>query len=259
MELIFLAVSFLASVVGSVCGIGGGVIIKPVLDATGLLPVSSISFLSGCTVLTMALITVSKQLRYGEKNIDVTIGTPLALGAAVGGILGKSLFRYAYLICSDENQVGAVQAGVLAIVTTGTLVFTLLQPRIRTKQIRNLLCCILIGLLLGILSSFLGIGGGPINLVVLVYFFSMETKKAAANSLYIILFSQAASLISTLLTRSVPEFTVFSLLVMIAGGFAGGQLGSRMNRTISAEKVRRLFCFVMVLIIGINLYNVAKF
>ncbi|MEI3183290.1 MAG: sulfite exporter TauE/SafE family protein [Lachnospiraceae bacterium] len=39
------------------------------------------------------------------------------------------------------------------------------------------------------MSSFLGIGGGPINLVVLLYFFSMDTKAAAQNSLYIILFS----------------------------------------------------------------------
>ena len=42
---------------------------------------------------------------------------------------------------------------------------------------------------LGILSSFLGIGGGPINLVVLFFFFSMDTKTAAQNSLYTILFS----------------------------------------------------------------------
>ena len=57
------------------------------------------------------------------------------------------------------------------------------------------------------MSSFLGIGGGPINLVVLFYFFSMETKTAAQNSLYIILFSQITSLLTTLITHSVPEFT----------------------------------------------------
>ena len=31
--LIFLGVSFGASVVGAICGIGGGVLIKPILDA----------------------------------------------------------------------------------------------------------------------------------------------------------------------------------------------------------------------------------
>ena len=51
---IFLAVSFGASVVGAICGIGGGVLIKPLLDAFGVLSVASISFLSGCTVLSMS-------------------------------------------------------------------------------------------------------------------------------------------------------------------------------------------------------------
>ena len=71
------------------------------------------------------------------------------------------------------------------------------------------------------MSSFLGIGGGPINLVVLFYFFSMETKTAAQNSLYIILFSQITSLLTTLITHSVPEFTLPALVLMIAGGIGG--------------------------------------
>ena len=53
---VFFGVSFLASIVGAICGIGGGVIIKPVLDAFGVLDVSAISFLSGCTVLAMSYI-----------------------------------------------------------------------------------------------------------------------------------------------------------------------------------------------------------
>ena len=47
---VFILVSFGASIIGAICGIGGGVIIKPTLDAFGLLEVSAINFLSGCTV-----------------------------------------------------------------------------------------------------------------------------------------------------------------------------------------------------------------
>ena len=50
MEILFFVVCFLASIVGAICGIGGGVIIKPLLDALKILDVSQISFLSGCTV-----------------------------------------------------------------------------------------------------------------------------------------------------------------------------------------------------------------
>lgn len=42
--LIFLVVCFAASIVGAICGIGGGVIIKPVLDSFGVLDVTAISF-----------------------------------------------------------------------------------------------------------------------------------------------------------------------------------------------------------------------
>ena len=47
MVLVFFTVSILSCTVGSICGIGGGVIIKPVLDATGIMGVSSISFFVG--------------------------------------------------------------------------------------------------------------------------------------------------------------------------------------------------------------------
>ena len=39
--LIFLVVCFGASIVGAICGIGGGVIIKPVLDSFGVLDCNS--------------------------------------------------------------------------------------------------------------------------------------------------------------------------------------------------------------------------
>ena len=45
--LVFFLVALGASAVGAVCGIGGGVIIKPVLDLLHLETVSAISFLSG--------------------------------------------------------------------------------------------------------------------------------------------------------------------------------------------------------------------
>ena len=53
MGIIVFAVCLAASVIGGICGIGGGVIIKPVLDAMGVMSVSALQFLSGLTVLGM--------------------------------------------------------------------------------------------------------------------------------------------------------------------------------------------------------------
>ena len=118
----FLVVCFAASIVGAICGIGGGVIIKPVLDSFGVLDVTAISFLSGCTVLSMTTYSVLKNKISGESHVSMKTGLPLAIGAAAGGLIGKWLFSYVKSLSSDPNKVGAVQALCLLIVTLGTLI-----------------------------------------------------------------------------------------------------------------------------------------
>lgn len=78
---------------GAICGIGGGEIIKPVLDALGIMDVAAISFLSGCMVLDMTAYSVVRSKRSGSSRIDPVTTLPLALGAALGGVLGKQLFQ----------------------------------------------------------------------------------------------------------------------------------------------------------------------
>ena len=253
--LVFFIVSFLASIVGAICGIGGGVIIKPVLDMFHLASVSTISFLSGCTVLSMSCYSVGRSMLSGEKRVDVKTGTPLAVGGAVGGVAGKQMFTAVKAMFENQNTVGAVQAFCLMLITLGTLLYTVNKKKIRTHKVGSAAVCLVIGLLLGIMSSFLGIGGGPINLVVLYFFFSMDTKTAAANSLYIILFSQATSLIATLVTRTVPEFEAVTLVLMVAGGIGGGIVGRLVNRRLDNAAVEKLFIALMAVIIGISAWN----
>ncbi|MBC5689234.1 sulfite exporter TauE/SafE family protein [Mediterraneibacter sp. NSJ-55] len=256
---IFFFVSILSSIVGSICGIGGGVIIKPVLDATGIMSVSSISFLSGCTVLAMSVISVYKNIKSKSAKLDIKIATSLAIGAAAGGVMGKIMFQTLKDAVGNENLIGLTQAIVLILITVGTLVYTLCKKHIRTKQYTQVWLCIVIGILLGIMSSFLGIGGGPINLVVLAWFFSMSTKEAALSSLYIIMFSQITSLVQTCVTKTIPDVQVSYLIFMVIGGILGGTIGSKINKKIDENTVNKLFIFLMVVIIGINIYNAVKF
>lgn len=177
---------------------------KPVLDTFGFASVSTISFLSGCTVLAMSAYSIGKTVLAGESEIEYRTATPLAIGAAAGGVIGKQLFTLVKNSSPNPDFVGTVQSAALAAVTLGALLYTVNRARIRPHQLDGAAPAAGIGTILGILSSFLGIGGGPINLPVLHYFFSMETKTAAQNSLYTILFSQAASLVATLVTGTVP-------------------------------------------------------
>lgn len=74
---------------------------------------------------------------------------------------------------SDPDRVGAVQAITLAPVLCGVLVYTLCKAHIRPLQMKNKVLCALIDLCLGTFASFICIGGGQINLIVLFFFFSM--------------------------------------------------------------------------------------
>ncbi len=172
----------------------------------------------------------------------------------MGGVLGKQLFNFIRDSATSRNMVGAVQSAVLALITVGTLVYTLNKSKIKTKHIKNTAGCFAIGMALGIISSFLGIGGGPINLVVLYFFFSMDTKTAAANSLYIILFSQLTSVVSTFVA-GLPRFETIPLLFMMAGGVSGGIAGRKLSARMDNKAVDRLFICLMVFIIIINIYN----
>ena len=255
---LYFLISFGASIVGAISGIGGGVIIKPVLDSLGSFPVSTISFLAGCTVLSMTTVTLFRN-RNSEIVLDKKVSTILAAGGILGGLAGKYIFDSIKQQAGNDAVVGAIQSLLLIIMTFGVLIFTLRKEKINPHHTENVVVTGLIGLLLGGLAAFLGIGGGPINLAVLYFFFSMNPKKAALNSIYIIFFSQLTSLIFTVARGLVPQFDISILFVMIFGGIAGGLAGSMISKKLSHKGVDTLFCGVMIVIIGICMYNFFRY
>lgn len=248
-------ICLLATTIGGISGVGGGVIIKPVLDAASGMPVATVSFLSGCTVLAM---TITSMLRsHGDDvKVEPRRGTLLAIGAAVGGVVGKELFEL--VRAAGGMTVSVAQQVMMIVLTLGVLAYTLKRSRIVARNVTHPVACICIGLILGLLSAFLGIGGGPINLAVLYYFFSMDTKTAALNSLYVILFSQIASFISTVLRGTVPEFEWSVLLVMVIGGIVGGNMGRSISKKLSNSDVDRLFFWLLIVITAISFYNLVN-
>lgn len=92
-----------------------------------------------------------------------------------------------------------------------------------------------------------------------VFLFSMPTKTAAENSLYIIFFSQLASLLAGIVTGSIPTFPVAVLVWMVAGGIAGGILGRALNKRLEEKMVERCFVGIMVILILVNIYNIYKY
>lgn len=259
MYAIVFAICFLATTVGAICGLGGGIIIKPVMDASGLFAVDTVNFLSGCTVLAMTAYAVARSRLSKEDPADARVALPLALGAAIGGYCGRNLYAQVQGFFPNPDSAAAVQSACLMVITAGTLVYTILRDRIPSLHVENPAIICALGLALGLMSSFLGIGGGPINLVVLFYFFSMEIKPAAQCSLLVILFSQATSTVTSLLTQDLADVDLVVLAGMIALGIAGGIVGRRVNARIDSATVNRLFIALMVLIIAITIFNLQKY
>lgn len=258
-SILLFIVSFCASVVGAICGIGGGVIIKPILDTTGVMDVAAISFLSGCTVLAMSMYTIGGALIRKETRVDLRIGIQLSVGGVMGGIAGKQIFSGLWLLFDNKNLPGLIQTACVIILIAGAFLYMLRKKHIRTHRIQQPAAVLAIGFTLGIFSSFLGIGGGPINLVVMFYCFSMQTKEATENSLFVILFSQLASLLTSVITQTVPEVGALPLALMMTGGIIGGVIGKQINKRIDGKTVETMFMTAMAIILMISVWNLLRF
>jgi len=257
MDFIYFIISFIASIIGAISGIGGGVIIKPVLDGVSSLGVSTISFLSGTTVLSMTAVSLLKN-RTSTVSLNLKYTSLMAAGGVIGGLAGKYLFDILKTATGNDQMVGVLQSVLLFIITTAVLLFALAKDKIRPHHSESLLFSIFIGFLLGAVASFLGIGGGPINLAVLYFFFSMDTKTAAINSIFIIFFSQLTSLLFTIFAGTVPAFEPFVLIIMCAGGIGGGIVGSHLLYRMSNKAVDYLFISTIGIIILLTIYNTLR-
>lgn len=256
--IIYFLVGLCASILGSLAGLGGGVIIKPVLDTLGHYNVSTISVLSAATVFTMATVSLINARRFGV-SIKGKTSLILAIGSIMGGIFGKSVFNYLIDLMQQPNLMSLMQSGILAILMLIIFVLVTNKEKMRTYQIESMWMIFLVGLILGIISSFLGIGGGPLNVAVLYLLFSMEAKQTIINSLFIIFFSQLSTLVTVGLTTGLAIYDLSMLVYMIVGAVLGGLLGTSFARKITNEKTIKIFNITIIVIFLINIYNMVRY
>lgn len=262
MQIFYFFIAIATSTLGAVTGMGGGVMIKPALDILGHYPTSTIGLLSSLSVFSMAMISLSKHIR-AKTKFDLPIVIPLALGSMLGGILGQSLFTTVSLSAPSMSFVVIIQNLLLGILIIAVFCYMLNKERMQSKSYSGVMVCFMMGLFLGVISAFLGIGGGPINVLVFVHFFSFDTKKAAISSMVSILFSQLSKLVSVATSTG---FAVYDLSVapfMIVGAILGGILGSNLITKFTEKQVDKAFLGTLIFVFSlcmINIvYNVVEF
>jgi hypothetical protein len=196
-----------------------------------------------------------KSLNGGKSKMQMNNALPLALGATLGGIIGKIIFNFIKHASSNEQLVLRVQSIALGVIILGCIIYTLEKRKISTLCIHSSVTGSCIGIVLGIVSSFLGIGGGPINLIVLNFFYGYNSKEASKYSLFIVLLSQFAALLTTIFTNEVPKVSAFSVIVVILAGLCGGIIGKGINKKIDNKAVDKMFLGFLSIVLVICVIN----
>lgn len=250
--LIYSLVIFAATFMGAFVGLGGGVIIKPVLDVINIHSLAEISFFSSCAVFVMSVSSTVKHLKSGvelKKNIVL----PLSAGAVAGGLLGNFVFSFALSRASDSELVRGVQSVALCVLLIFATVFV--NANVKHFKLKNVFTVLLTGVVLGSLAAFLGIGGGPINVAALVLLFSFSVRDSAVYSVAVIFFSQLSNLTAQLIKGNFLNYDLRALIFILPCAVLGGLAGAVINRKCSDKAVKIAFTVAISMMVLLSAYN----
>ena len=103
---------------------------------------------------------------------------------------------------------------------------------------------ILVGLLVGVLSAIMGVGGGFIMVPAMIYILGMPTKVVVGTSLFQIIFVTGFTTVLHATTNYTVDIALAVLLLL--GGVIGAQLGSQFGTRLQAEQLRILLALMVI-------------
>jgi uncharacterized protein len=280
-ELILLAVVAAgAGVVGSMLGLGGGIFIVPLftiffgIDQKAAIGASAVAVVANSVVGS----TVHLRSRFTNLRLAMLLQVTTALGATLGAVVGVAL---------DQR----VLSGVFATVLFGAIISMLAQRRPRRAPTPtdapgalpgeaaappsglgapaplaghyrdratgavvdytpvNVRAGVGVGGLAGLLSGMLGIGGGLVQVPAMTALMRVPVKAAAGTSTFMVGFASVATATVYYASGEIdPQVVVFALL----GVFAGSQLGPRLTRRMSTDRLIGAFVAIM-LFLGVSM------
>lgn len=252
--LLYSLIILFSTTVGAIAGLGGGVIIKPMFDLIGYHDATTIGFYSSVAVFTMCIVSIYKQSKK-EFQFDTRMLISISVGSIIGGLLGESIFQQFRALFPD-GTIKAIQAALLAITLVIILIFTLKSDKIKNYQIQNIFITFLLGLFLGSISVFLGIGGGPLNVAILMFMFSLPMKKATVYSIATIFFSQISKLTNIVINGQLQHFDLSFLPFIMVSAVLGGYIGTLINQKLDDKKIQKIYILLICFLIGISIFNI---
>ena len=254
--IVYFFVILLACIIGAIVGLGGGVFIRPIFDAIGYHSVINISFFSSMAIFTMAIVSTAKKMKDGL-DLKFQLALPISIGAVIGGFLGISILERLVANLAHEDNVQIILAAATTIIIIIAIIATLKSTT--RLNLKSPVALFFIGIALGTISSFLGIGGGPINVPLFMILFGLPIKTATAYSIVIIFFAHGTKLITMGFTTGYGYFDLRLLPFIITAAALGGFIGANLSKVFSEATVKKLFICALLVVICLNIFNGVRF
>lgn len=227
-----------AGTLGSIIGIGGGIIITPVLALMGFSPahIASTSLMAVASSSTSSTIAYSRQAR-----IDYSIGLKMVIFSIPGSIVG------AFISNTISLEFFKISFAILLMLTGIYILFknSLLKKKSddQSKSAFSLFLCYTGTFIAGIISSLFGVGGGIIFVPIMVLIFQMTMAKAAPTS-QLILFITSLVGTFTYILLSKPDY--LNALFLAGGAFIGGQIGATLSNYLKEKILQKLLSIFLI-------------
>jgi uncharacterized protein len=269
--LLIVVLGFLVGLLSGMFGVGGGFLTTPLLIFYGIPPTVAVA--SATTQITGASVSgVMVHMRRG--GVDMKMGGVMIVGGLFGSVVGAAMFR----VLQSSGQIDVV-IGLLYVLILGSIGFLMLKDalvalgyigpeaaaplpsRRHNRWVASLplrwrfyssglylspVAPLALGFLAGVMTVFLGIGGGFILVPAMIYLLGMPARVVVGTSLVMILaVSAATTMVHSLTTRAVDVVLAALLLV---GGVVGAQYGAILTTRLKPDLLRLALALVILLV-----------
>ncbi|MDQ4014213.1 MAG: sulfite exporter TauE/SafE family protein [Thermoproteota archaeon] len=235
--IILAAVGLAAGTLGSMLGVGGGIIMVPALTFLNLTPTQAAS----TSLIAVMSTSISSTIEYArQKRIDYTLGLEMAACAIPGGVLGAVLSEY---LLEDTFK---LYFGILLILTGLYILYkksVLKDHRVKKHSLPLQVAVFTASFGAGIISSLFGVGGGIIFVPAMLLVLGLTMHRAAPTSQLTLMMTAIAG-VFTHSAFGHPDY--LQAVVLSAGAFVGAQIGARLSRMTKEMLLQRLLAVILM-------------
>ena len=261
---------FVVGLLSGMFGVGGGFLTTPLLIFYGIPPTVAVA--SASTQITGASVS-GAMVHMRRGGVDMKMASVMIAGGLIGSIVGAGLFRALQTTGQIDIVIGLLYVLILSWIGVLMLIDSLkslgylkvaqpdgARPR-HNRWVASLpmrwrfhgsglyispVAPLLLGFIAGILTVFLGIGGGFILVPAMIYLLGMPARVVIGTSLMMILVvSAVTTLIHAVTTRAVDLVLAGLLLV---GGVIGAQYGALLTLRIKPDFMRLALAIIILLV-----------